>query len=423
MPVKRFDVGSWLDSPLSRRRLDLSQFANERAAVAEICARVAAEGDAALREYGKRFDGWAPTEGQTFQVPDRDLAAAADRLPSADRAALEFAAQRIREFHSSQVQPASSGPPGLKLVTRPVRRAGVYAPGGRAAYPSTVLMTVIPARVAGVPEVVLATPPRTDGSVPAAILAAAHIAGVDAVYRIGGAQAIAALAYGTASIPRVDLIAGPGNIYVTLAKKEVFGAVGVDGIAGPTEVMVIADAGARADFVAADLAAQLEHDPLAWAVLVTDSARLADRVEEELRSLVAGLERAQIINAATCCVIVADDLAQAVHIANDFAPEHLLIVAEDAGRLATQVENAGAIFVGAFATVPLGDYAAGPNHTLPTSGAARFASPLGVHTFLKRSSILSLNRGDLEMLREACVRLAAMEGLSAHAHAVEVRLE
>jgi len=423
MPVKRFDVGSWLDSPLSRRRLDLSQFANERAAVAEICTRVAAEGDSVLREYGQRFDGWAPAEGQAFQVPDRDLAAAADRLPSADRAALDFAAQRIKEFHSSQVQPASSGPPGLKLVTRPVRRAGVYAPGGRAAYPSTVLMTVIPARVAGVPEVVLATPPRADGSVPAAILAAAHIAGVDAVYRMGGAQAIAALAYGTASIPRVDLIAGPGNIYVTLAKKEVFGAVGVDGIAGPTEVMVIADAGARADFVAADLAAQLEHDPLAWAVLVTDSAPLADRVEEELRSLVAGLERAQIINAATCCLVVADDLAQAVHIANDFAPEHLLIVAEDAGRLATQVENAGAIFVGAFATVPLGDYAAGPNHTLPTSGAARFASPLGVHTFLKRSSVLSLNRGDLEMLREACVRLATMEGLSAHAHAVEVRLE
>ena len=423
MPVKRFDVGSWLDSPLSRRRLDLSQFANERAAVAEICARVAAEGDAALREYGERFDGWAPAEGVSFQVRDRDLAAAADRLPSADRAALDFAAQRIREFHSSQVQPASSGPPGLKLVTRPVRRAGVYAPGGRAAYPSTVLMTAIPARVAEVPEVVLATPPRADGSVPTAILAAAHIAGVDAVYRVGGAQAIAALAYGTASIPRVDLIAGPGNIYVTLAKKEVFGAVGVDGIAGPTEVMVIADAGARADFVAADLAAQLEHDPLAWAVLVTDSERLADRVEEELRSLVAGLERAQIINAATCCLVVADDLAQAVHIANDFAPEHLLIVAEDAGRLATQVENAGAIFVGAFATVPLGDYAAGPNHTLPTSGAARFASPLGVHTFLKRSSVLSLNRGDLEMLREACVRLATMEGLSAHAHAVEVRLE
>jgi histidinol dehydrogenase len=423
MPVRRFDVGSWLDSPLSRRRLDLSQFASERTAVAEICARVAAEGDDALREYGTRFDGWSPRPGESFQVEAGELAAAAGRLAGPDRAALEFAAQRIRDFHSRQVQTATSGSPGLKLLTRPVRRAGLYAPGGRAAYPSTVLMTAIPARVAGVPEVVLATPPRADGSVPASILAAAHIAGVDAVYRVGGAQAIAALAYGTTTIPRVDVVAGPGNIYVTLAKREVFGAVGVDGIAGPTEVMVIADAKARPDFVAADLAAQLEHDPLAWAVLVTDSAALADRVQEELENLMLGLERAEIIRAATCCVIVADDLEQAMHLANDFAPEHLLIVTEDAARLATQVENAGAVFVGAYATVPLGDYAAGPNHTLPTSGAARFASPLGVYTFMKRTSVLSLNRGDLEMLREACVRLAAMEGLGAHAHAVEVRLE
>ena len=423
MPVKRFDVGAWLDSPLSRRRLELSQFATERAAVAEICARVAAEGEGALREYSARFDGWSPGPNESFQVESGELAAAAARLAAPDRAALEFAAQRIRDFHSRQLQNATSGPPGLRLVTRPVRRAGLYAPGGRAAYPSTVLMTAIPAQVAGVPEVVLATPPRADGTVPAAILAAAHIAGVDAVYRVGGAQAIAALAYGTTSIPRVDVVAGPGNIYVTLAKREVFGVVGVDGIAGPTEVMVIADAQARPDFVAADLAAQLEHDPLAWAVLVTDSAALADRVQEEFENLLLGLERAEIIRAATCCVIVADDLEQAMQLANDFAPEHLLIVTADAARLATKVENAGAVFVGAYATVPLGDYAAGPNHTLPTSGAARFASPLGVDTFMKRMSVLSLNRSDLEMLREACVRLAAMEGLGAHAHAVEVRLE
>jgi histidinol dehydrogenase len=284
-------------------------------------------------------------------------------------------------------------------------------------------MTVIPARIARVPEVVLATPPRPDGSVPPAILAAAHIAGVDAVYRVGGAQAVAALAYGTATIPRVDVVAGPGNIYVTLAKREVFGAVGVDGIAGPTEVMVIADAEARPDFVAADLAAQLEHDPLAWAVLITDSSHLADRVEEELASLVGGLERAEIIRKANCCIVVADDLDQAMHLANDFAPEHLLIVTSDAGRRAEQVENAGAVFVGPYSTVPLGDYVAGPNHTLPTAGAARFASPLGVQTFLKRTSVLSLDRGDVEMLRDACVRLAEMEGLGAHAHAVEVRLE
>jgi histidinol dehydrogenase len=391
--------------------------------VAGICARVAAEGDGALRELGKKFDRWAPGPGETFEVPKGELAAAANRLPPADRAALEFAAQRIRAFHERQLQPASTGLPGLELVTRPVRRAGLYAPGGRAAYPSTVLMTVIPARIAKVPEVVLATPPRPDGSVPKAILAAAHIAGVDTVYRIGGAQAIAALAYGTTTIPRVDVVAGPGNIYVTLAKREVFGAVGVDGIAGPTEVLVIADDGARPDFVAADLAAQLEHDPLAWAVLITDSSHLADRVEDELASLVGGLERKEIIRKANCCIVVAGDLDEAMHLANDFAPEHLLIVTSDADRRATQVENAGAVFVGPYSTVPLGDYVAGPNHTLPTAGAARFASPLGVHTFLKRTSVLSLDRDDLEMLRDACVRLAELEGLGAHAHAVEVRLE
>ena len=221
----------------------------------------------------------------------------------------------------------------------------------------------------------------------------------------------------------MDLIAGPGNVYVNLAKREVFGAVGVDGIAGPTEVMVIADASARPDFVAADLAAQLEHDPMAMAVLVTNSATLANRVEEELDNLLLGLERADIIRAATCIAIVVSDLDEAVTIANEFAPEHLLIVSEDAAVRARQVENAGAVFVGAYATVPLGDYTAGPNHTLPTSGAARFASPLGVRTFMKQMSVLNLGRHDLDMLREATVRLAQMEGLGAHAHAVEVRLE
>src|SRR5437870_6272647 len=423
MGVKRFDVGSWLDSPMSRRRLDLAQFAEQRAAVQDICARVARDGDAALREYAIRFDGWAPTEAGSFQVPPADVAAASKRLSARDRSALEFAAQRIRDFHRAQVQPTSTGSPGMKLISRAVARAGVYAPGGRAAYPSTVLMTAIPARVAGVKEVVLATPPRADGSVPASILAAAHIAGVDAVYRVGGAQAVAAMAFGTASIPRVDVVAGPGNIYVTLAKKEVFGAVGVDGIAGPTELLVVADGGARPDFVAADLAAQLEHDPLAWGVLVTDSAKLADRVEEELESLVLGLERSEIIRQAHCCVVVVDHLEEAIRIVDDFAPEHLLIVARDAARLAAQVQNAGAVFVGAYATVPLGDYTAGPNHTLPTSGAARYASPLGVQTFLKRTSVLSLNREDLKALRDATARLAELEGLGAHAHAVEVRLE
>jgi histidinol dehydrogenase len=351
------------------------------------------------------------------------MSAAARRLDGADRDALELAAERIRSFHERQIDPVARGSQPLELQSRPVRRAGLYIPGGRAAYPSTVLMTAIPARVAGVGEVVMATPPRADGTVPDAILAAAQIAGVDTIYRLGGAHAIAAMAYGTQSIPRVDLIAGPGNLYVNLAKREVFGVVGIDGIAGPTEVMVIADASARADFVAADLAAQLEHDPLAVAVLVTESAALANRVDEELENLLLGLERADIIRAATCSAIVVRDLDEAIRIANEFAPEHLLIVTEDAAARARQVENAGAVFVGPYATVPLGDYAAGPNHTLPTSGAARFASPLGVRTFTKQMSVLSLDRADLEALHEATVRLAQMEGFGAHAHAVEVRLE
>lgn len=418
MPVRRFDVAAWRAWPGSRRGWDPSAFAEERRAVAEICARVFAEGDAALRDLGRRFDGWAPAAGESFAI---DAGAA---IHEADREALAFAAARIREFHERHVpSPQHGRGGGLELVARPVTRAGIYAPGGRAAYPSTVLMTAIPARVAGVTEVVLATPPRKDGSVPAAILAAAQIAGVDRVYRVGGAQAIAAFAYGTESIPRVDVVAGPGNIYVTLAKREVFGSVGVDGIAGPTEVLVLADSRARPDFVAADLAAQLEHDPLAWGVLVTDSAELAGRVEHELADLVRGLERAEVIRAATCCLIVATDMDEAVEVAEEFAPEHLLVVADGAERIAARFRNAGAVFVGPYATVPLGDYVAGPNHTLPTSGAARFASPLGVHTFLKSTSVLRLDRADVEGLKDAAVRIAAMEGLGAHAHAIEVRLE
>src|SRR5207249_4224485 len=298
LAIKRFDAASWLDSPWSRRRLDLAQFAEERVAVQQICARVAAEGDAALREYGLRFDGWAPGASESFEVPSGELESAARRLAAPDRAALEFAAQRIREFHEAQVVAAPpAGKKGLKLLARPVRRAGLYTPGGRAAYPSTVLMTAIPARVAGVKEVVLATPPRADGTVPAAILAAAEIAGVDAVYRLGGAQAIAALAYGTATVPRVDVLVGPGNVYVTLAKREVFGAVGVDGIAGPTEILVVADGSASPSYVAADLASQLEHDPMAWAVLVTDSGELADAVAREFDDLLGKLERAEVVAA------------------------------------------------------------------------------------------------------------------------------
>ncbi len=423
MPIRRFTVPDWLDSPLSRRRLDLTALKKEREVVAEIVERVAAEGDSALREYGERFDGWAPGPGEAFAVPPAQIEEALRRLPEDQRSALEFAARRIRDFHASQAVDEVSGPPGLRMLTRAVRRAGLYVPGGRAAYPSTVLMTAIPARVAGVREVALCTPPAPDGGVPAAILAAAAIAGVDEVHRVGGAQAIAALAHGTQTVRRVDFIAGPGNVYVTLAKKEVFGLVGIDAIAGPTEILVVADASARPDYVAADLASQLEHDPMAWAVLVTTSAALADAVEEQFSDLLKRLDRAPVIGAAHLAVILAESMEEAFGVANDFGPEHLEIMTEDPQRWLPLVENAGAVFLGENAAVSLGDYVIGSNHTLPTSGSARFSSPLGVYSFLKRSSVAAVTAGDLQLLQEAARTLARMEGLTAHAHAVEVRLD
>jgi len=296
-------------------------------------------------------------------------------------------------------------------------------PGGRAAYPSTVLMTAIPARVAEVREVVVATPPAADGSVQPAILAAAAIAGVDAVYRMGGAQAIAALAYGTESVPRVDMIAGPGNVYVTLAKREVFGTVGIDALAGPTEIMILADGGAAAHLVAADLASQLEHDPMAWAVLVTDSPGLADAVEEAFSDQLRELDRAETVAAAHCCLVLVGSLEEGVSLANAFAPEHLEIVTEDPQGLLEQVENAGAVFLGPHTPVSLGDYVIGPNHTLPTGGSARFSSPLGVYSFLKRTSVAEVTPGELAELAGPARRLAQMEGLTAHARAIEVRLD
>jgi histidinol dehydrogenase len=421
VPVKRYDVASWR-AAVGRRQLDLSGLAKERAAVQEIVRRVAAEGDAALRELEERFDHWKPGRDEGFAVSRAEIDSAPDRLPPGDRAALEFAASRIRDFHQAQRYVGSLGTEKLRLLIKPVQRAGLYVPGGRAAYPSTVLMGVIPARVAGVRQVVLATPPQPDGSVPLAVLAAAAIVGVDEVYRLGGAQAIAALAHGTESVPRVDVVAGPGNVYVTLAKREVFGIVGVDGIAGPTEILVVADAGAPAAYIAADLASQLEHDPMAWAVLVTDSAELADAVEREFGLLLRRLERAEVVAAAHCGIVVAASIEDAMEVANEFGPEHLELVVEDPERWISRVENAGAVFAGRFAAVSLGDYVIGTNHTLPTSGSARFGSPLGVHTFLKRTSVASLDRDDLELLQEAARALARLEGLTAHANAVEVRL-
>lgn len=423
MPLRRFSREEWYADPLSGRRLNLGGTPEQRAAVQEICRRVATEGDAALREYSGRFDGWAPSPGESWLVPVAEVQAALSRTDAREREALELAASRIRAFHEAQPVSDVEGPEGLRLLVRPVDRAGLYVPGGRAAYPSTVLMTAIPARVAGVRSIALAAPPTPEGRLPDPVLAAAALAGVDEVYRLGGAQAIAAFAYGTASVPAADVVAGPGNIYVTLAKREVFGLVGVDAVAGPTEIMVVADRGARPDYVAADLASQLEHDPMAWAVLVTDSEALADAVEESFTDLLGKLDRAEVVRAAHCCVVVTADLEEAMRIANDFGPEHLEIMGDDPTALLAQVQNAGAVFLGPTTPVSLGDYVIGPNHTLPTAGSARFSSPLGVYTFLKRTSVANTSATQLAMLQEAARTLARLEGLTAHAHALEVRLE
>jgi histidinol dehydrogenase len=420
--LRRFDREQWLASGLAATRYDLGATVRQHELVREICARVQALGDAALFEYCLQFDGWAPAEGEPLAVEKDRLQEAWERMSAPDREALETAARRIEAFHRAQTFGEIRAAEGLRLLTRPVGRVGLYVPGGRGAYPSTVLMTAIPARVAGVREVVIASPPAADGQVAVAILAAAALAGVDRVYRMGGAQAIAALAYGTESVQGVDLIAGPGNVYVTLAKREVFGAVGLDGLAGPTEIMIVADAGAPAHYLAADLASQLEHDPMAWAVLVTDSDGLADAVEESFRSLLQDLDRADTIAAAHCCVVVVRSLDEAMELANEFAPEHLELVTEDSEQRLSQVENAGAVFLGPHTPVTLGDYVIGPNHTLPTGGSARFSSPLGVHTFLKRTSVAEVSAGAFAELEGAARRLAGLEGLSAHARALEVRL-
>jgi len=422
MTVQRYTASSWRDGPLSRRRQDLGATREQRAAVAGIVERVRSEGDAALFELSQQFDGWRPQAGERLEIDRPAMARALEGLGPGEREALEEAATRIRAYHATQTYEESSGGEGLRLITRPVRSAGLYVPGGRAAYPSSVLMTAIPAQVAGVAEIVLATPPAPDGSVPGAVLAAAALAGVDAVYRMGGAQAIAALAFGTESVHPVDLIAGPGNIYVALAKREVFGTVGIDALAGPTEIMVLADRSAAPELVAADLASQMEHDPMTLAILVTDSPALADAVEEQMSDIVPELQRREVVEAARCCLVVADSAAQALQIADDFAPEHLSIMAEDGADLSRQIRNAGAIFLGPWTPVALADYVIGPNHTLPTGGSARFASPLGVYTFLKRTSVASVTEGEFAKLQGSARRLAGMEGLGAHASALAIRM-
>jgi len=394
--------------------------------VDEILAAVRARGDAALLEYAARFDGYRG-DAAGLRLTDADWRA--DRQVSEEtRAALAYAAARIERYHK-EAAPRSwrmSDEHGSVLgqEVRPLARVGIYTPGGRAAYPSTVLMTAIPARVAGVPEIVLVTPPGPDGLVNPVVLAAARIGGVTEAYRVGGAQAIAALAYGTATIRRVDKIVGPGNAYVALAKQRVFGRVGIDMVAGPSEVVVVADGAATAAWVAADLLAQAEHDPLARAILITDAAPLLDAVAAAVEAQLATLPRREIARAslaANGALVLAVDLAQAVELANALAPEHLELQA-DPERLLPHVRHAGAIFLGRFTPEVIGDYVAGPNHVLPTAGTARFSSPLGPEDFVKRSSVIGYSARGLAAALPAVRALARAEGLHAHGAAADIRL-
>lgn len=394
-------------------------------AAQDIIEGVRASGDEALRRYCKDFDG---VEVDEFRLPQERIDAALDNIDPAFLAALEKAAEQIRDFHQREVQQswfttrADGTMLGVKVT--PVRAAGIYVPGGRAQYPSTVLMNAIPAKVAGVERVVMVTPPQRDGGISPYTLAAAKVAGVDEVYTVGGAQAIAALAYGTQSIPRVEKITGPGNAYVAAAKRLVSGEVGIDMIAGPSEVCVLADASANPAVVAADLMAQAEHDPLVACYLVTCDAQFATEVERAVEVLVAQSPREDITRTSLDnegVIVVAADMDAAVDAVNTIAPEHLELHCENAMGLLGSIRNAGAIFVGAWSSEPLGDYVAGPNHTLPTGGTAMFSSPLSVDDFVKRSSVICYTPQGLMNDAPATQAMARREGLWAHALSAGLR--
>ncbi|MBC1293058.1 histidinol dehydrogenase [Listeria booriae] len=400
--------------------------AETEAAVKAIIAEVRADGDDALFRFTERFDGVELTD---FKVPQDALEQALDQVEPDFIAALEQAKANILSYHQKQKQSGfvdteKNGVLRGQLI-RPLETAGIYVPGGTAAYPSSVLMNILPAKIAGVPRIIMVTPPGKDGMNPH-ILAAAAIAGADEVYQVGGAQAIAALAFGTDSIPKVDKIVGPGNLFVALAKREVFGIVDIDMIAGPSEIVVVADATANPRFVAADLLSQAEHDKLARAILITTSEQFGVSVADEVEKQLQTLPRVEIATASIANfgqVIVTETLAEAFEIMNEIAPEHLEIQLENAIDYLSYVKNAGSVFLGAYASEPLGDYFAGPNHVLPTSGTARFFSPLGVADFCKRTSFISYTKEALAKEKDAIVLLAEKEGLTAHARAIQIRFE
>ena len=393
--------------------------------VARIIAEVRDRGDAALSDFSRRIDGVGL---KSPQVSRKEIEEARKKVDKKLLSALELAAERVRSFHLAQKRRSIKGfmEGGLGQVLQPLERVGIYVPGGTACYPSTVLMTAIPARVAGVKEIILVTPPKSGGAIPEPTLAAADIAQVDLVFRVGGAQAIAALAIGTESIPKVDKICGPGNIFVTLAKKMVFGAVDIDGLAGPTETVILADDSANPAICAADLLAQAEHDVFASAILITTSHELAAEVDKEVERQLKGLKRANIAAKSLAkrgCIIVARNMNQAIELINLYAPEHLALMVRNPASYVNRFRSAGTIFVGESSAETLGDYVAGPSHVLPTAGTARFSSPLGVSDFLKLTTVVNLNEEDLAALGPAAAAIAKAEGLTGHAQAVEARLK
>ena len=406
-----------------------NHYGQYESAVAEIIETVKKGGDEALFSYTEKFDH-CKMDAAHIRVTREEIDEAYQKVDADFVEVMKKSAANIRAFHEKQLRNSWFDPKpdgtilGMKIL--PIAMAGVYVPGGKAAYPSSVLMNVLPAKVAGVERIIMTTPPGADGKVNPGTLVAAHIAGVDEIYKVGGAQAIAAMAFGTQSIPKVDKITGPGNIFVALAKKACFGYVSIDSIAGPSEILVIADETANPRYVAADLLSQAEHDELASAILITTSKTLADQVSVEVDRFVANLSRREIIEKSLNnygYILLVDSLDEAADTANEIASEHLEILTKDPFAMMTKIRNAGAIFLGEYSSEPLGDYFAGPNHVLPTNGTARFFSPLNVDDFLKKTSIISYSRPALEKIHQDIECFAENEGLTAHANSIRVRFE
>lgn len=406
-----------------------ASYTKQQSAVDDIIEKVKTGGDEALLALEKQFDHCTLTP-ETLRVSKAEIGEAYQQLDPEFIDVMKRAAGNIADYHRKQMQNSwiTTREDGVILGQKitPIAITGCYVPGGRAVYPSSVLMNIIPAKVAGVPRIVMCTPPGPDGKAPAGSVAAADIAGADEIYKVGGAQAIAAMAYGTQTIPRVDKITGPGNIYVALAKKACFGITGIDSVAGPSEILVIADETADPRYIAADLLSQAEHDPLASAILLTTSEEFARRVSKEIDGFLRTLSRAKIIRQSLDnygTIFVSDSMDALIDAANAIASEHMEIVTKDPYEIMTKIKNAGAIFLGSYSSEPLGDYYAGPNHILPTNGTARFFSPLGVDAFIKRTSIISYSRKALEAVHKDIELFARSEGLTAHANSIAVRFE